>query len=473
MLLLLRRSAYSLSHIFSRLALNIRHLSHSIPSRRRVEHLHPAPHPQLGLEERFPLSPLDFIITQNYSTWALIFKLRDAAAIPTIAQTLRHAVQATLAQCRHMVGTIEGDGQGDYTIVKKTDSTVPFVVYHLPDGPSYAGLARAGFASASLGDPARFTMPGMTMPATARPPPAPASRATSSPSSPAASPSPSTSTTSPWTSPAPTAWSTRSPRTAAPSSAAPILHPGMTPGWTARALSRREALTSPPSQRRHPPSPNRRPQAPGHPQHGCSHRPMNFHIRRPNRLPLARAPAQPRKDLHPRPLGPRHLPRVREHAPPPNTPLSERRQGNVLAGGISSTHPSPLSIAQVIAPETSTSLTTLVLFIREVTDGVTPAALNVRLDSFGPMAVAVTDWRGVGMCEADWGWGGNGGADGRPAAARQLADTVVENMVMIYPRRDADVDASAGLEVVLPFETEFLDEELMGEGAGGLQVTEG
>ena len=85
------------------------------------------------------------------------------------------------------------------------------------------------------------------------------------------------------------------------------------------------------------------------------------------------------------------------------------------------------------------------------------AALNVRLDSFGPMAVAVTDWRGAGMCEADWGWGGDGGADGRPAAARQLADTVVENMVMIYPRRDADVDAGAGLEVVLPFETEFVD----------------
>ncbi|KAJ5715214.1 Transferase [Penicillium malachiteum] len=129
---------------------------------RETEHIFPSLHPKLAVEERFPLSTLDLIVTQNYSTWALIFKLDNPTDIPVITKTLRHAVQATLAQCRHMVGTIERDAQGNFAIVKKPDSTVPFVVDHL-DGPSYAEIEQAGFASASLGDPASFTIPGMTM----------------------------------------------------------------------------------------------------------------------------------------------------------------------------------------------------------------------------------------------------------------------------------------------------------------------
>lgn len=61
------------------------------------------------------------------------------------------------------------------------------------------------------------------------------------------------------------------------------------------------------------------------------------------------------------------------------------------------------------------------------------------------MSFATTDWRAANMCDVDFGFG-------RSMAFRQLADTVVENQMMIYPPRRVNGDPDHGLKVVVPFE---------------------
>lgn len=113
-------------------------------------------------EERFRLSTLDLFNTQNYSTHALIFKLAEAEK-PHVLEALKCGLEDALGQCRHMVGTVERNEHGDFSIVKKPDSTINCVLQWLDDGPSYSDLEKAGFTSQSLGDPARLTIEGMTM----------------------------------------------------------------------------------------------------------------------------------------------------------------------------------------------------------------------------------------------------------------------------------------------------------------------
>ncbi|KAL5001024.1 hypothetical protein BDV10DRAFT_199596 [Aspergillus recurvatus] len=424
--------------------------SRSAPPQRETVHLHPSPHPGSTLEERFPLSTLDLSITQNYNTWALIFRLDDRSEIPTLVQMLRRAVQATLAQCRHTVGTIERDAQGSFFIMKRPTSTVPFVVDH-HERPAYAEIEGAGFASASLGNPAKFTIQGMTM---------------GTPCPPDVSPPISgyqlafipgglvftvhmhhyvmdiTGTTS------------LIHQIAGHSHA--LLRGTPPPAWDDAWMDRARFI---------PPPVAEADQVPAvlvaallHPAGVAGGQPHAFlwRVLCRNRSQIYRPdlsePAVLLESIN-----------MRRRLTPP---LSMRYQGNVLSGGLSFLHPRPLTLAQVISPDTP--LSTLAIFIREITQSVTPQSLeatiaalapvrdksrlNVRPDSFPPMSLAVTDWRDANMCAVDFGFG-------RAAAARQIADTVVENLLMIYPRPQAGAETQedGGLEVVLPFETDYLD----------------
>ncbi|CAF9940792.1 MAG: hypothetical protein HETSPECPRED_002641 [Heterodermia speciosa] len=82
-------------------------------------------------EEWMWLSPLDLVITQQYNNYALIFKVENESEKPSIADTVRQALETTLSQCRHVAGTIEKNEYGDFSIVTKPDSTVPLVVQWL------------------------------------------------------------------------------------------------------------------------------------------------------------------------------------------------------------------------------------------------------------------------------------------------------------------------------------------------------
>lgn len=131
-------------------------------------HIHPSGHETSQEEECFRLSTLDLIITQNYSVHALIFKLDVTDSDkPGIISIFKRGLELTLGQCRHVVGTIERNPYGDFSIVKKRDSTVEFVVQML-DGPednfpSYSDIEKAKFSSESLGDLGLLSIEGMTM----------------------------------------------------------------------------------------------------------------------------------------------------------------------------------------------------------------------------------------------------------------------------------------------------------------------
>lgn len=134
-----------------------------------------------------------------------------------------------------------------------------------------------------------------------------------------------------------------------------------------------------------------------------------------------------------------------------------------MCGGLSFQQEDQPTLADVIS---ETSLPRLAAFIRKITNSVNEETLDatlnmvaairdksnlhVRLDSLPPMSLAVTDWRHVDACAADFGFG-------RPVAFRQLADKVIENMLIIYPRRPVEADPDHGLEVVLPFERHAVD----------------
>jgi hypothetical protein len=143
--------------------------------------------------------------------------------------------------------------------------------------------------------------------------------------------------------------------------------------------------------------------------------------------------------------------------------VSERYQGNLLCAGISRRQPSPLTVGEVIS---EVPLSRIATYIRQITSSVDERLLQgvlatmapvkdkstvyLRLDSLPPLSLAVTDWRRATMCDHDFGIG-------KPVAAKQIADTVNENMVMIYPQRRTQEESDQGLEVVVPFEKHAVD----------------
>lgn len=143
--------------------------------------------------------------------------------------------------------------------------------------------------------------------------------------------------------------------------------------------------------------------------------------------------------------------------------ISPRYQGNVLAAGLSRYQKSPLTLADVIS---DSSLPQLAGYIRAITNSVSQQTLDntvarfagvrnksnldVPLYSLPPMSFTTTDWRNSRLCDNDFGIG-------QPMAYRNLTDTVVENMMVIYPPHKGNSSKDQGVEVLLPFETQFLD----------------
>lgn len=66
--------------------------------RKETFHIHPLGY-EKSQEEWFRLSTLDLLITQNYSTHALIFKLKDSDKTH-VAEIFKRGLEITLSQCR-------------------------------------------------------------------------------------------------------------------------------------------------------------------------------------------------------------------------------------------------------------------------------------------------------------------------------------------------------------------------------------
>ncbi|KAG5659470.1 hypothetical protein KAF25_002029 [Fusarium avenaceum] len=106
-------------------------------------------------EERFKLCALDYLSTITYTNSVIFFKLSDAEKSKAVT-VLKEGLERTLAQVRHLVGTIEKDDDGYHSIVRRKASTFQFVVQHL-DSPddvfaSFDEIAEAHYLSPILGD---------------------------------------------------------------------------------------------------------------------------------------------------------------------------------------------------------------------------------------------------------------------------------------------------------------------------------
>ena len=121
-------------------------------SRKETLHLQPFD-AETSEEEWFRLSILDVAVPPNYNNYAIIFK-DDHADADTIVDIFKNGTLDTLRQCRHLVGTIQPNKHGDYSIVKKPESAVKFVIQWLNDSendfPSYTDLERENFTLAKL-----------------------------------------------------------------------------------------------------------------------------------------------------------------------------------------------------------------------------------------------------------------------------------------------------------------------------------
>lgn len=123
--------------------------------------LHPTGWEADPLEERYPLSTLDYLCACVYVSFAVFFKIDDDAAKPHIADVLKRGLEKTLSQARHLCGTIErnadvsdGASATPHSFVKRRESTVQFVVQYVEDDESfseYKELEKQYFVTNSLG----------------------------------------------------------------------------------------------------------------------------------------------------------------------------------------------------------------------------------------------------------------------------------------------------------------------------------
>ncbi|KAK1564160.1 acyltransferase [Colletotrichum navitas] len=453
----------------------------------RIEEFHIRP---LGWEsgpeeERFKLSTLDYMSPRTYNNYALFFKVKDEDK-SKVAEVLKEGLERALAQAIHLVGTIEKDEDGFHSFVKRKSSTVKLVVQYLdsPDDkfPSFAEIEKSHFVTTTLGDIKILSNAPMTYGET-----------------PEAHPDSSPVTASFKANFIPgglifnmhshhysndiSGWGSFTKQLAENCSA--IVNktefPSFDPGCLDR--SRFNAPAIPEESRVDAP-----PQAGRHPEHKrCQS--LIFHMPKSKAAELKKA-ASPDDGSWISTydavvaLAWRTFSKIREPVYKPD-PLSNpiwgeainmtkrltdpkmpaRMQGNVFFAAVSATAPVPqLTVSEIVS---EAPLSKLAAYARRMTDSVTGEALagalralapirnkadlSIRVDSFPPMSVAMTDWRDADVCTADFGFA-------KPTAFRHLfnPDTVINNIIIVYPPRRGPAGDDEGIELHAGFERELV-----------------
>ncbi|RFU81567.1 trichothecene 3-o-acetyltransferase [Trichoderma arundinaceum] len=123
--------------------------------KQEVFHLYPLGWENDPEEEKFKFSTLDYLTACTYNNYVLFFKLDDMNK-PRMVTLLKEGLSRTLSQARQLCGTIEKDSEGYHSFVKRKDSTVQFVVQWLdsPEDcyPSFDEIESHNFSSIILGD---------------------------------------------------------------------------------------------------------------------------------------------------------------------------------------------------------------------------------------------------------------------------------------------------------------------------------
>ncbi|KAH8903402.1 acyl transferase [Coniochaeta sp. PMI_546] len=143
-----------------------------------VYQVRPSGYPDHPGYEDFRLSTNDYLSPPILLNFCLYFPLSDDEIRPDIVDGLRLGLEKTLGQYRSLLGTIERNTHGNFSILAKQTSTVGFAVHSFDDAdgnpqlPSFAELERAQFTSTSVRDQALLCA-GITlsMPATTQSPP--------------------------------------------------------------------------------------------------------------------------------------------------------------------------------------------------------------------------------------------------------------------------------------------------------------
>lgn len=113
-------------------------------------------------DQWFPLSTNDYLAAPIFLQFGLYFSLPDDEERDPVLRLLMISLEETLSQCRFLGGTIQKNEYGDYSIVVRTEDTVPFTIHWIDEPendayvPSYADLEKSSFASTKTGDITQF-----------------------------------------------------------------------------------------------------------------------------------------------------------------------------------------------------------------------------------------------------------------------------------------------------------------------------
>ncbi|KAK9416077.1 hypothetical protein SUNI508_09850 [Seiridium unicorne] len=430
--------------------------------------------------EEFPLSTLDHLSVCTYNHYAFVFKLDVSTNRAAIASVLQRGLEATLGQCRHMVGTIEKNEAEDYSIIKKRSSTVPFVVKWL-DGPdtkskSFEEMEKLHFNGEAFGDKASLGIEGMTYGAACD-----------------INDSPIVSGFQLNFIPGGMILcvhhhhymfdvkGTESFVRQLAANCNSVMNDSAPPSWDDEFMNR-SRFTTPmvPFEERvdPPPIPQR------HPDHlPCLQLISHLSKSKAAELKCLASPTdgswistydamvalwwrisiQTRVAFYPKTdtSGPALFNEAIDMRKRVDPKLPEKFQGNALNISKSMQQEKQLTLADIISNDVP--LSRVASHIRAITNAGTPepffemlnavakvrnkASLFFRLDSFAPMCFNVTEWRDARMCEADFGFG-------RPVVYRHLMNQgfVSENIIVIYPPRVVEDNPDEGVEFFIPFE---------------------
>ncbi|KAI2622425.1 acyltransferase [Hypoxylon sp. NC1633] len=433
-------------------------------------------------QESFRLSTLDYLAASTYNNYALFFKLDEEADRTKIADLLKEGLERTLAQARHLVGTIEKNDDGDHSFVKKKDSTVGFVVQYLdsPEDnfPSFSDLENSQFVSSKLGDKipvlswhgliygekpechpdahpfvsafqANFIPGGLIF-----------------------------NMHSHHYANDVMGWASFTHQLA--DNCASISNQTPAPAWdmecvhhtrfAAPKIADESKVDGPPAPARYP-----------HPPSAA----LLLHLPKSKAAELKKLAtptdgswistydafsaflwrylSKHRATLYNSPLDESSLwGEAINMRPRLNPPEPERIQRNVFFAATTTTAPTKLTNAEVIS---EAPLSRIASYIRGLTNGMTQEALGkvletiapirdktslfIRIDSFPPLTIIMTDWRDTKICDADFGFA-------QPKAFRHLfANKIDEGLVIVYPPR-ATGNPDEGCEFMIPFEQQLV-----------------
>ncbi|KAL1841187.1 hypothetical protein VTJ49DRAFT_7356 [Mycothermus thermophilus] len=410
-----------------------------------VYELHPLGWENDPEEEKLKLSMLDYFSAQLYDAYALFFKLPDGEQSHTLA-ILKEGLERTLAQCRHMMGTIEQDDDThDCFFLKKRDSTVKFVVKYFgpEDGvPSMVEIEKTHYASGVL-DVTKLSVEGLLtteMPEyhPSRKPVAAAFQANFIPGGLIFVTSQHHYTNDL------TGWANFARQTRRQLRACVLLHLPLSKAAELKPLAT-------------PKDPDAMPKWISTYNAMCA---LLWRILARHRIPLYNC--DPDVEI---PLAVETV-NMRLRADPP---LPARQQRNIFWVAASSAHPNPLTAREVAAQESQVPLSRLAVKIRTMTNGVDQETvlqflamtapvrdktrLFTRVNSFPPLSFLMTDWRDADLYHTDFGFG-------RPCAFRHFFGTSKSmkgiSLIVVYPPRTSD-NPDEGFEFLVAVENDILD----------------